>query len=81
VLPIVTAAWSSKYENPIFLTPEELREWNEIYDEPEDTEATQWWNFYCSWGAKLNPPQTKWSRNLARRQIAAVRFDLIAAGH
>jgi hypothetical protein len=52
VLPLVIAEWSSTYTNPVFLTTEELEEWNSIYRVDEDS---PWWNFYYSWKAEPNP--------------------------
>ncbi|WP_283431300.1 hypothetical protein [Neorhodopirellula lusitana] len=53
VLPLVMNEWPSEYRNAVFLTPDELREWNSQYDEPEDA---RWWYCFQNWDVDFDPP-------------------------
>lgn len=53
VLPLVNNEWPSQYRNAVFLTPDELREWNSQYDEPEDA---HWWYCFQNWDVEFDPP-------------------------
>ncbi|QEG24845.1 hypothetical protein MFFC18_47680 [Mariniblastus fucicola] len=58
VLPLVRNEWPSEYRNAVFLTPVELREWNTLYDEPEDA---QWWYCFQNWDVEFDPsPDSFW---------------------
>lgn len=52
VLSIVTNEWPSEYRNAIFLTPDELDEWNTQYNEPDDA---HWWYCFQNWNVEFNP--------------------------
>lgn len=55
---ILQVEWPSTYRNPVFLTPQELREWNEIYSGPEDS---AWWYAFQDWDVVANPqPDSFW---------------------
>ena len=53
VLPLVKDEWPSQYRNAVFLTPDELREWNAQYNEPDDA---RWWYCFQNWNVEFDPP-------------------------
>lgn len=53
VLPLIVKEWPSEYPNAVFLTPNELQEWDEQYDEPDDAE---WWYCFQNWDLEFDPP-------------------------
>ena len=53
VLPLVRNEWPSEHRNAVFLTPDELQEWNAQYDEPEDA---HWWYCFQNWDVEFDPP-------------------------
>ena len=53
VLRAVKTEWPAEYRNAVFLTPDELREWNAQYDEPGDPE---WWYCFQDWNVEFDPP-------------------------
>lgn len=58
VLPLVMADWPSTYRHPVFLTPEEKREWYDRYDEPDDA---PWWFCFQDWNVEVDPgPDSYW---------------------
>ena len=54
VLPLVTKHWPSEYSNSVFLTHEELREWEENYIEAEEV---HWWYCFQDWNVEFDPPE------------------------
>lgn len=53
--------WPAAYPNAVFLTPMELREWNEIYTGPEDS---CWWYVMQDWDVVANPePSSFWMQH------------------
>lgn len=51
VLPLVKSEWPANYRHHVFLTPDELKEWYDIYPVKEDDEQPGWC-VYQTWGAQ-----------------------------
>ncbi len=53
VLSLVNNGWPSEYRNAVFLTPNELSEWNEQCEQPYDA---HWWYCFQDWNVEFDPP-------------------------
>lgn len=58
VLPVVIETKRDAFPYPIFLTPDELREWQGIY-EKQVPEYDDWWYVFQDWDAVLRPSSDK----------------------
>jgi hypothetical protein len=55
VLPLVAQLWPSSYRHPVFLTPDESREWWQAYRGEEDDQDDPWWFVCQDWDAEIKP--------------------------
>jgi len=75
VLSLVTEHWPSEYANAVFLTPEELHEWNEQYTESDDA---LWWYCFQNWDLEFDPPSDSFWLNGCEHPIPKDATKIIA---
>ena len=51
-LEVVQSGWPGQPPNAVFLTPDELREWDEVYSHPE---SAFWWFCFQWWNVDFDP--------------------------
>jgi hypothetical protein len=80
VLPLVVSEWPSTYQHPVFVTPDELTEWHNIYD-AEESDRDSWWYVFQDWDAQVDPPpDSLWLRDRAVQQPDGVTPVLVVWG-
>ena len=80
ILPFVVSQWPSTYEHAVFMTPDELAEWQQIYD-AEESDKESWWHVFQDWDAQLNPASDSfWLRDMTVQQPDGVTTVLIVWG-
>jgi hypothetical protein len=80
VLPFVTTSWPSTYRNPVFLTPDELKEWQQIYDADEKDQES-WWFVFQHWDTEINPAADSfWLRDRPVQPAKGRTLALISCG-
>lgn len=63
VLPLVASLWPSNYRHPIFLTADELAEWQMRYRSEEPDQESSWFVLQ-DWNAQVNPSaDSDWFRH------------------
>jgi hypothetical protein len=80
VLPLVAQLWQSSYRHAVFLTPEELAEWQRIYAS-EEADQDSWWFIFQDWNAEIKPfPDPCWLKEASFEDAPGLTYVLITCG-